>query len=76
MTISNATHINRRTFLASSTGLTFSLAVGGSMLMSQSAQAADPAIKLNAWITIGTDNTVTMMVPTAEMGQGTTPHCP
>ncbi len=76
MTISNATHINRRTFLASSTGLTFSLAVGGSMLMSQSAQAADPAIKLNAWITIGTDNTVTMMVPTAEMGQGTTTALP
>ena len=76
MTISNATQINRRAFLASSTGLTFSLAMGGSMLMSQSAQAADPAIKLNAWITIGTDNTVTMMVPTAEMGQGTTTALP
>jgi isoquinoline 1-oxidoreductase beta subunit len=76
MTVSNATQINRRTFLASSTGLTFSLALGGSMLMTKNAQAADPAIKLNAWITIGTDNTVTMMVPTAEMGQGTTTALP
>lgn len=76
MTISTATQINRRTFLASSTGLTFSLALGGSMLMSKNAQAADPAIKLNAWITIGTDDTVTMMVPTAEMGQGTTTALP
>jgi len=76
MTISNATQINRRAFLASSTGLTFSLAMGGSMLVSQNAQAADPAIKLNAWITIGTDDTVTMMVPTAEMGQGTTTALP
>lgn len=76
MTNSNATHINRRTFLASSGGLTFSLAMAGSSLLSAEALAADPTLKLNAWITIGTDDTVTMMVPSAEMGQGTTTALP
>jgi isoquinoline 1-oxidoreductase beta subunit len=68
--------MNRRTFLASTGGLTFSLTLGGSMLMGTQAQAADPAVKLNAWITIGTDDTITLMVPTAEMGQGTTTALP
>ena len=70
------TSMNRRTFLASTGGLTFSLTLGGSMLMGAQAQAADPAVKLNAWITIGTDDTITLMVPTAEMGQGTTTALP
>ena len=63
--------MKRRTFLASASGLTFSLALGSAGMLGKEAQAADNAIKLNAWITIGTDSTIGLMVPTAEMGQGT-----
>lgn len=76
MTATHATAINRRTFLARSGGLTFSLALGGSMLSGAQVHAADAHLKPNAWITIGTDDTITMMVPTAEMGQGTTTALP
>ncbi len=72
MTTMQHTHaMKRRTFLASASGLTFSLAIGGTGLMGQDAHAADNAVKVNAWVTIGTDNSITLMVPTAEMGQGT-----
>jgi isoquinoline 1-oxidoreductase beta subunit len=63
--------MKRRTFLASASGLTFSLALGGTGLIGTDAQAADNAVKVNAWVTIGTDSTITVMVPTGEMGQGT-----
>ena len=75
-TIQNTSTMKRRTFLASASGLTFSLALGGAGLMGKQAQAADNAMKVNAWITIGTDNSVTVMVPTGEMGQGTLTSLP
>lgn len=67
----NTTQMKRRTFLASTGGLTFSLALGSTALLGTDAHAADPAVKLNAWVSIGTDDSITLMVPTAEMGQGT-----
>lgn len=70
-TIQHTSAMKRRTFLASASGLTFSLAIGGTGMLGQEAHAADSAIKVNAWVTIGTDSTITLMVPTAEMGQGT-----
>ena len=70
-TIQHTSTMKRRTFLVSASGLTFSLTLGGAGLMGKDAQAADNAMKVNAWITIGTDSSVTLMVPTAEMGQGT-----
>jgi isoquinoline 1-oxidoreductase beta subunit len=70
-TIQHTSAMKRRTFLASASGLTFSLAIGGTGMLGQDAHAADSAIKVNAWVTIGTDSTITLMVPTAEMGQGT-----
>ena len=70
-TIQHSTPMKRRTFLAGASGLTFSVAVGSLGMIGKNAEATDNAIKLNAWVTIGTDNSITVMVPTAEMGQGT-----
>jgi isoquinoline 1-oxidoreductase beta subunit len=67
----HTTDMKRRTFLATTSGLTFSLALGGAGMLGTAAQANDSAFKVNAWITIGTDDSITLMVPTAEMGQGT-----
>ncbi len=65
------TAISRREFLAGTAGLTFSFALGGSLLgRASEAPAAEQAVKMNAWVTIGVDDTVTIMLPGAEMGQG------
>ncbi len=62
--------IARRDFVKGAAGLTFAFALGGGLL-NRSAQAlAAEASTLNAWITIDTDDTVTLMCPSAEMGQG------
>ena len=66
------TTVSRREFLAGMGGLTFSFALGGGLLgRSSGTLAAEPAVRMSAWVTIGTDDIVTLMVPAAEMGQGT-----
>ncbi len=61
----------RRTFLAGSAGLTFAVATAGSSLTLLSALAADEGeFQINAWVRIGTDGTITIIAPAAEMGQG------
>jgi len=71
------TTISRREFLAGTTGLTFSFVLGGSLLGRPSeGLAAGPAVKMNAWVTIATDDTVTILTPGAEMGQGTMTSLP
>jgi len=70
----NHEQVNRRQFL-----ITAGLAGGGlllkcslhptEVLASESVEAAK-AIPLNAWLKIGTDDSVTIMVSQAEMGQG------
>jgi len=66
------TELSRRTFLAGAGGLTFSIALGAGLMQPASlARAADPSVKMGAWVTIGTDGIITVMAPTAEMGQGT-----
>jgi isoquinoline 1-oxidoreductase beta subunit len=63
--------INRRQFLAAGTGLSFSLAMGSAMLpMGTSAQTNDARMAINVWVNIATDNTITILAPTAEIGQG------
>ena len=64
--------LSRRGFLSATGGLTFSLALGGGLAaMATDAQAAEGGIKANAWVTIGTDDVITIIAPVAEMGQGT-----
>jgi isoquinoline 1-oxidoreductase beta subunit len=70
------TTVSRREFLAGAGGLTFSFTLGGGLLgraadmLVGAAEAAEGSLKFNAWVTIDPDDTVTVMVPVAEMGQG------
>jgi isoquinoline 1-oxidoreductase subunit beta len=62
--------MDRRDFVKGAAGLTLAFTLGSSLLgRSTEALAADSST-LNAWITIGADGTVTLLCPTAEMGQG------
>ncbi len=61
------TKISRRGFMQSAAALSFSFTLAGRVT---SALAQDGVAKFNAWVTIGADGTVTVMVPVAEMGQG------
>src|SRR5258705_2736599 len=63
--------VSRRTFLAG-TGLTFAITLlPGVFGKASEAFAADAAKGIGAWLTIGTDNSIVISSPAAEMGQGT-----
>src|SRR5262245_21494545 len=66
------TTISRRSFVKGAAGLTFAFTVGGTMLGRMADALAQPqtAAKLNAWVTIGADNAITILCPSSEMGQG------
>src|SRR3972149_6862098 len=66
------TKISRRGFMKGAGGLTFAFTLGGGLLgrPSETLAAAEQGAKLNAWVTIGAGDTVTIMVPAAERGQG------
>src|SRR3972149_6178819 len=64
------TTVSRRGFLAGVGGLTFGFTFAGLAGRASQVFAADAA-KMNAWVTIGADDIVTIMMPGAEMGQGT-----
>jgi isoquinoline 1-oxidoreductase beta subunit len=61
------TRISRRGFLQTAGALTFSFTFAGK---ATNALAQDAPAKFNAWVSIATDGTVTVMMPAAEMGQG------
>lgn len=65
--------VGRRRFMVGAAGLTFGIAVGAPALRLASGEAHAAAAKdvaINAWVTLSTDGTVTIMSPAAEMGQG------
>ena len=64
------TTLSRRSFVKGAAGLTFSFTLGGAMLGRASEAFAAEGAKLNAWVTVGTDNAITILCPTSEMGQG------
>src|SRR5881409_3685246 len=64
------TTISRREFAKGAAGLTFAFTLGGGVAGRLTEALAADAAKLNAWVTIGADNTVTILCPAAEMGQG------
>jgi isoquinoline 1-oxidoreductase beta subunit len=68
-----ATDITRRGFMVGAAGFTFAIA-GGERL--GTAHAARSEVALSPWVTIGTDGTVAIMSPAAEMGQGSLTSLP
>jgi isoquinoline 1-oxidoreductase beta subunit len=65
--------LTRRSFVGGSAGLTFTFVVGGLMTArpeSVLASTGKAAQTIGGWVTIGTDNTITIAAPAAEMGQG------
>jgi isoquinoline 1-oxidoreductase beta subunit len=63
------TDISRRGFVAGSAGLTFAFTLGGLGRTGEALGATQPT-KFNAFVSIAADNTVTIVCPSAEMGQG------
>jgi isoquinoline 1-oxidoreductase beta subunit len=63
------TTVTRRSFVEGAAGLMFAFALGGVARFPEALGAISGA-KINAWVAIGADNTVTILCPAAEMGQG------
>ena len=66
----NKLDVSRRSFMQGAGGLTFAFALSGTLLGRMSDAYAAEGAKLNAWVTIGTDDTITILCPQSEMGQG------
>src|SRR6266852_306662 len=60
---------SRRGFVEGAAGLMFAFTLGG-LGRVPDALGATQVARINAWVAIGTDNTVTILCPSAEMGQG------
>ena len=64
--------LNRRTFLASAAAIGGGLALGFRVPFGlATAEAADKAPEINAWVVIKPDDTVVIRIARSEMGQGT-----
>src|SRR6266851_4205448 len=63
--------LNRRAFLKETAGLTLALAIAADPIhVAVDAAAAEIPYAPNLWLTIGTDGTITVVSPAAELGQG------
>lgn len=62
--------VTRRGFVAGTAGITFALALGTGMAGRLSGAFAANAVQPNTWVTVNTDNTITILAAASEMGQG------
>ena len=74
ITTSRNVEISRRGLMVGAAGLTFAAASGLRFAEAQTAHISDLA--LSPWVTIATDDTVAIMSPAAEMGQGSLTSLP
>ena len=69
--------VSRRGFLAGSGGLVFSVTVGGWLsAKSETVYAQSGRANITAWVKIGTDGSILIYAPAAEMGQGVSTSLP
>src|SRR5215469_6690859 len=66
--------ISRRTFMVGAAGLTFAVAARLRLARAQTRHGSEAV--LSPWVTISTDDTVAIMSPAAEMGQGSLTSLP
>ena len=70
--MSSIASVNRRSFLKTGAAVGAGLVVGFELPIKGQAQTATAApLKLNAFVKVGTDDTVTLEIHKSEMGQGT-----
>ena len=70
------TEITRRGMMVGAAGLTFAVASGLRLAHGQATSQAARNVELSPWVTISTDDTVAIMSPAAEMGQGSLTSLP
>lgn len=70
--------ISRRAMLAGLGGLSFCLAIGndGLRLLTEAQAQADKTASMSPWVRIAPDDTITILTPGAEMGQGSMTSLP
>jgi isoquinoline 1-oxidoreductase beta subunit len=71
--------VSRRSFLQGAGGLTFAVALGAGgvqVLTPAQARAAARQGQMSTWVRIAADNTITILTPGAEMGQGSMTSVP
>src|SRR6266566_261881 len=66
--------VTRRAFMVGAAGLTFG--IGAGLPLGAAEAAGDEEVVLSPWVTISTDDTVAIMSPAAEMGQGSLTSLP
>ncbi len=69
-------HLSRREFLEAGSASAVALAVGFHLPLAGAQAASAAATRVNAWLTINADNTVTIVSPCVEMGQGSSTAVP